>query len=71
MINLNGIYFDKIRTARVVRREHTEWTCNMAGSFPESYSQWFDVEVNGEDLGLQLDKHQAEEWLTQELEKLK
>lgn len=67
MIELNGIFFDKIRIAKVVQRDHVEYQYTMIGKFPKKYSQWFDVEINGEDLGLRLDKDKAEEWLKENI----
>ena len=60
MINLNGIYFDKIRTAKVV--DQCDVDRDLFG-FATKIHIYYDVEVNGELLGLELDKSEAENWL--------
>ena len=60
MINLNGVYFDKVRTARVIKEcdvERDLW------GFATSIHVYFDVEVNGESLGLELDADEAEKYI--------
>ena len=64
MIKLNSIYFDRIRTVKVVsRREITGWCADEFGVWPTGHRRYFDVEVNGEKLGLELDKVGAEKWI--------
>ncbi len=63
MICLNGIYFDNIRVAKVVHRDYTEMEYSVCGEYPIGYSEWFDVNINGEDLGLELSESEAKRWL--------
>lgn len=65
MININGAYFDKIRSARIYEDTHVIYRdgwCNIR--YISHFEVYYDMEINGLKIGLKLKtKEKAIEYL--------
>ena len=67
MININGIYFDKIKTAKVVQQcipEEREFCRGLMRFVTTKWKEYWDVEINGEYINKSFEtKEEAEKYL--------